>query len=279
MDSFGVISIVIIASLLIFTFVIQPIRIIRDLINHFYRDTINRNLIFYRLKPGYKQILKDYSRYYNRLDTPNKKTFERRLAKFLAMKEFIPRGGLEKITDEIKVLIGSKAIQITFGHPSVYFEHFWRILVYPDSYYSKISQQHHKGEVNTRGFIILSWKNFLEGLADYNSGVNLGLHELAHALHLENAIVNNEFNFLNEEKLKQFHKLAEIEMDKINHGKNGFFRSYAAVNIHEFFAVMIENFFERASEFKTYNSQLYSVCCHLMQQDPLSDNPVGKYFK
>lgn len=279
MDAFSYITIILLSILIVFTFVIQPIRIVRDLINHFYRDTLNRHLIFYRLKPRYKKILGTYSIYYRKLTPKNKRVFERRLAKFLAMKEFIPRGGLEKITDEMKVLIGSKAIQITFGHPSVYFEHFWRILVYQDSYYSQISRQYHKGEVNAGGFIILSWKSFIEGMADHDSGINLGLHELAHALHIENAITNNEYNFLNEKKLSAFHEMAYAEMERIKKGDGVFFRDYAATNIHEFFAVMVENFFERPSEFKSYNPALYALSTHLLQQDPLLPDPIGQYFR
>ena len=43
---------------------------------------------------------------------------------------------IARLLNEMKALIGGAAIQLTFGHPSIYFTHFKRILVYPDSYYS-----------------------------------------------------------------------------------------------------------------------------------------------
>ena len=279
MDFFYYIWVFFVVGFAVVVIVYSPISIIKDLINHFFKDQINRRLIYYSLKPRYKSILKDYNIYYNRLDSKNRGVFERRLAKFIGMKEFIPRGGLESITDEMKVLIGAKAIQITFGHPSVYFEHFWRILVYPDSYYSEINQRYHKGEVNSKGYIILSWKNFIEGISDRTDGVNLGIHEMAHALHIENAITNNEYDFLNSEKLEEFNFRAQREMEKINSGEKHLFRKYAGTNIHEFFAVMIENFFERPVEFKNQHTELYKVATHIMQQDPLLPNPVAHYFE
>ncbi|MDH5379728.1 MAG: zinc-dependent peptidase, partial [Cyclobacteriaceae bacterium] len=99
---------------------------------------------------------------------PQKKQrlFRARVAKFIAMKEFVVRGDLPKVTDEMKVLIGSLAIQLTYGHPNIYFQNFYKILIYPDSYYSEISKNYHHGEVSPRGYIILSWKNFLEGWID-----------------------------------------------------------------------------------------------------------------
>ena len=279
MESFFFLILILLGGLIITQLIYQPYTIIKKIILYFYKDTINRHLLIYNLKAKYKSILSQYNLYYVKLDERNKKIFEKRLAKFLAMKVFIPRGGLEKVTDEMKVLIGAKAIQITFGHPSIYFEHFWRILVYPDTYYSEINETYHKGEVNPRGFIIISWKNFVEGISDRSDGINLGLHEMAHALHLENAIMNNEYDFLDGKKLNEFHYMAQEEMSMINSGERTFFREYAGTNFHEFFAVIIESFFERPDEFKQYDSRLYGVVTHLMQQDPLLPDPVQNYFK
>ena len=85
---------------------------------------------------------------------------------------------------EMKTLIAASAIQITFGLPSVYFKRFYQILIYRDDYYSTITHHHHKGEVNTRGFIVLSWKNPVMGYINNTDGRNLKLHEMAHALRL-----------------------------------------------------------------------------------------------
>ena len=48
--------------------------------------------------------------------------------------------------------------------------------------------------------------------------------------------------------------------------------SYAATNYHEFWAVCIENFFERSQLLKNELPELYLELTMLLKQDPLSDN-------
>ena len=244
--------------------------IVRDILDYFLKDYINRFLLLTRIKPKYKRILIDYCVYYHQLDEVKKKTFRRRVQKFISMKKFIPRGDMRKVTDEMKVLIASSAIQITFGHPSVYFEHFWKILVYPDTYYSNIAQRYHQGEVNTRGFIILSWTNFLDGYKNRSSGVNLGLHEMAHALKIENAIRNTEYDFLDFDALKSFDIESKKEIEEMRNGNTSFLRVYASTNEHEFFAVVIESFFERPQLFMEKKPYLFELTAKLLNQNPLN---------
>ena len=243
--------------------------IIRVIINHFFKDYINRHLLTTRLKPHYKVILKQRFNYYRHLNEEDKLIFEKRVQKFINMKEFVPRGGIKTITPEMKALIAASAIQLTFGYPSIYFMHFRKIILYKTDYYSNITQKYHQGEVNTRGFIILSWVNFVKGYDESDSGRNLGLHELAHALKIENAIRNEEYNFIDENSLKSFYRLAKYEMEKIRSESSPFFRSYAGTNVHEFFAIVIENFFERPNQFQHYNQELYLLTTQLLKQDPL----------
>jgi len=175
----------------------------------------------------------------------------------------------------MEVKIAVCAIQLTFGLKQVYLAHFNTILIYPDRYYSTISKRYHCGEVNMRGCIVLSWKDFEAGYHHVNDGFNLGLHEMAHALHLENLIKNNEFNFLNKEDLQQWELLAAQEIENsrsqtadFKNNLNRFLRSQAFTDEHEFFAVCVESFFERSKEFEQTHPQLYQTLCRLLNQDP-----------
>lgn len=243
--------------------------IIRGVVKWYFGDYINTYLLIARIDPLYKEPLKEYHKFYKQLNPSDKIIFEKRVQKFINQKQFIARG-MEKITDEMKALIAGAAIQLTFGHPSIYFAHFKRILVYPDSYYSEISQRYHKGEVNLGGLIVLSWKIFTEGYMDNEDGINLGLHEMAHALHLENAIANEEYGFLDEDVLKVWTDLCYQEIEKMNGGKSDFFRAYAVSSHQEFFAVAVENFFERSQEFKEWHPKLYDTLAKILNQDPLA---------
>ena len=215
----------------------------------------------------YKDILQKYFPYYQLLSPGNKQRFERKVCNFLYRKQFIPRN-IDEVTIEAKVLIAACAVQLTFGLPDIYLQHFDKILVYPNEYYSSITKQFHKGEVNPRfGIIVLSWKNFVEGFLKGQDSVNLGLHEMAHALRLEN-MIRNEDSFFEEKLVTRFDELAE---DCCNNSMkySNIFRPYACTNKHEFFSVAIENFFEQPEQFKEQVPELYSILTRLLQQDPL----------
>lgn len=169
---------------------------------------------------------------------------------------------------EMKVLISASAIQLTFGFPHVNLSYFRYILVFPESFYSQANRQLHKGEVNPKvKTIALSWKDFVEGYLKPD-GRNLGLHEMAHALRLENRIMNEEYDFLDENILNEWEDCARKTMIEINNGTETFFREYGGVNNEEFFAVAVENFFERPVKFKSKHPFTYSTLCKLLHQDP-----------
>jgi MtfA peptidase len=171
----------------------------------------------------------------------------------------------------MKLLIGATAVMVSFGFENVHLRHFSKILIYPDDYFSTINKQYHQGEVNPRlGIIVLSWQNFLNGFTGKHDGVNLGIHEMAHALNLENRIhYNRESNFFNPQKWKRFIVEAKKELENMKNGESDFFRASAAINSHEFFAVTLEAFFEKPIEFRSYNGGLYKSLVFLLQQDPI----------
>ena len=241
-----------------------------------YKNDFNskESFAFTKIQDKYRLPLQNYFRYYRALNPVEKRIFEKRVQKFINLKTFIPRG-MDLVTDEMKALIAGSAIQLMSGFPKIYFAHFKRILVYPNNYYSEISMRYHKGEVNMGGLIVLSWKNFVDGYIDHKDGRNLGLHEMAHALRLENAIRNEEYGFLDNDLLKTWTDLCYREIHKMEDGESDFFRTYAASNSHEFFAVAVENFFERPQDFHDWHSKMYNTLVQMLNQDPLRAGKLG----
>lgn len=217
---------------------------------------------------SYIEILDKYFYYYQKLTEKNKREFEQRVVHFLITKKFIPRN-MAAVTEEMKVTVAATAIQLTFGLPTIYFLHFKKILIYPDDYYSNITKRYHRGEVNPAfGIIVLSWRGFVEGFINPDNAINLGLHEMAHALRLENMVRNEEFGFLDEAALEYFNKSA-YELCNDPEKSFQFFRAYACANEHEFFSVAVENFFERPLEFRKNLPELYQTMVTLLKQDPI----------
>ncbi len=226
------------------------------------------NVLPYRIKPTYRDALTRVN-YYESLSEENRRLFEKRVQEFISIKKFVSRSKNLIITDEMKALIAASAVKLTFGLPGIYFVHFYRILIYPDNYYSSITRQYHQGEVNRAGIIVLSWTNFERGLQDPADGRNLGLHEMAHALLLEDMIINGEYEFLNRETLRDWDHIANQEIYKIRNGEPTIFRNYGGTNRHEFFAVAVELYFEQPEGLYKYNPKIYATLSNLLNQDIL----------
>jgi len=211
-----------------------------------------------------------HSSYYKNLPEKYKLEFERRVKVFIKGKKFVVRN-LPRVSDEMYVTLAAYATQISFGFTDIVpFSHFHTILIYPRPYKSTITKKVHKGEVNRRGYIVLSWRDVQEGGAIPNDGYNLALHEMAHALQLENYIQNEDYEFLDEKNLRKLWVYAKnIETDLIENDLS-FLRKYAATNHKEFFAVCVENFFERPVALRQNHPDIYETLVELLKQDPIA---------
>ena len=241
--------------------------IFRDLVVYFFMEAKSYASPYFFSERHISFLDKNF-KFYQKLPDASKKIFVRKVARFMSSKEFIARK-MDSITDEMKVLISASAAQLTFGFKGITFPYFYKIFVFPESFYNKTNNAYHKGEVNPKlKAIALSWKDFVEGYLTAD-GRNLGLHEMAHALRLENRIINAEHSFLEEWVLKEWEQHASRTMKEINNGNETFFREYGGINNEEFFAVAVENFFERPLEFKSKHPLTYQTLCRLLKQDPV----------
>ena len=238
-----------------------------DLLELIFPRIENFILFFYNLSPQQIQFLENDFYYYSILPSyVHKVNFQKRVARFIKKKDFVPRGNLEEITEEMKLLISSTAIKLTFGYSNAYLSHFRTIIVFPTDYFSKSSKQNHQGEVNPKGILVFSWNNFLAGFEDRSDGRNLGIHEMAHALFFE-----HRFGKLDENFMKYWRFIPRFYLGELNDLRNGvtpYFREYALENEHEFFAVAVEEFFERPKELLNNHHQLYVLLAKILNQDP-----------
>src|ERR1017187_5245281 len=203
------------------------------------RDFIIINIIHRpnrSLKNKYEIHLQDKFTYYNKLSPLMKVKFLVRLRNFISEKTFEKRGDIE-ITDEMKTLIAAAAIQITFGLEEYMFEYFEMILIYPDSFLSNNDERYKSGEVNTQGIIVISWNDLLKGYANQTDKYNVGLHEMAHALELEQRSDNGDYDMYFASYFPKWSKIASEEYENIQNERASVLRKYAGVNKQEFFAV------------------------------------------
>jgi len=219
--------------------------------------------------PIFHRFLNRKYAYYTALPWALKMKFLRLARDHYEYFEFVPRERL-RLTRAMKAIISCAASQLLFFLPSNGLSYYKRIIVFPDYYNSRITHRRHKGEVNPGlRTIVFSWRGIAEGLNRPDDGLNLLLHEFAHALWLEHKLMGHQYEVLNPQWIKKFERYAALEMQHLQANEQHFFRKYAFENMEEFFAVAVENFFERSAQFKREQPQLYLILAHLFKQDPL----------
>ncbi len=224
----------------------------KPLYNHVY-------LQLKKLEPNQKAILKNNFSFYNRLTPKQKKYFEHRVISFMDDKTFIGRDELI-ITDEIKVLISATAIMLTFGFRDFYIGLIDKIFVYPKAFYSQTNENYHKGEFNPKlKSLVLSWEDFKHGYDIDDDNLNLGIHEFAHAIHLNSIKERDVSSTIFKDSFKELTTLLSNNKplrDKLVASR--YFREYAYENQFEFLAVLVEYFFETPIEFKNQFPKIYA---------------------
>jgi MtfA peptidase len=261
-------------ELIIFILFLIPLLIIwrlksakRKLKYDLYRNT--NPALFNFVKNRFPEKCHDYliqhDKYYTKLSRDLRKIYLERVLDFILTKRFETRKGLQ-LTEEMMFSIASAAIKVTFGLQEYLFPSFHTIIIYPDEFTSGIADKQVTGETHGKGVIVFSWRDLKYGASIPDDAINLGYHEFAHALFLEHLLSREENTFKNYYRkwvsyIKTHATLKEVKRKKI-------FHEYASTNEIEFFAVALENFFERPSYFKRSLPELYEMMTLILNQDP-----------
>ncbi|MCM5664429.1 zinc-dependent peptidase [Galbibacter mesophilus] len=222
------------------------------------------HIYFKKLEEEDVAIIKRHSVFYNNLNKYKQRVFRHRVVMFINSKTFIGLDGFE-CTREKKILIASIAVMLSFGMRRYLIESVNKIIVYPEAYFSAITQKYHLGEFNPLlKTIVFSWKDFKAGLNDNNNNSNLGVHEFAHALYFASKHYNDVSSILFAHGIKKIDDLlyTDVYIDKIRHTK--YLRGYAFANKFEFFAVCLEHFIETPVEFKKEFPELFIIIKNMM---------------
>jgi Mlc titration factor MtfA (ptsG expression regulator) len=218
---------------------------------------------------SYDAILQQYIPYYRKLDAAQRDRFLKRTLIFKSTKHF---EFVEMEEEEhMSLLISASAVQLTFGLQHFLMDHFHKIYIMKRDYHFGLFNVPFQGHVSDDG-IYLSWNNFLRSYANYSDGDNVGLHEMAHAL----AYVNfpehehdGEDEAFQYRWFKTFTATGREVFNRMQAGEMTMLGTYAATNYQEFWAVCVENFFERPESFKIQLPELYDAICKLLNQDML----------
>lgn len=216
----------------------------------------------------FDEILSVNSVYYNALEKKHKVLFLKRVHVFIENTEFIPCL-IPEVTTEMQVLIAGSAVQLTLGMGNFLSYHIKGVRVYPDVYYSKLMKAHLQGHYHPKGVIFLSYKHFIAGYKTADDGRNLGLHEMTHALHFALKKELEYTLFIENVVLNWMIEASKEQKTTNTQYPHVFLRDYAFTNVHEFFAVCVENYFERPKELHNRLPIVYKHLSFLLNQNPL----------
>jgi Mlc titration factor MtfA (ptsG expression regulator) len=231
--------------------------------------------------------------YYQRLSPQDQYELQRLIQVFLYEKKFEGCGGLE-ITDEIRVTIAAQACILLLGGASDFYPRLFSIIVYPHAFIAKVHQyqpgglvfeglQPRLGESWSRGAIVLSWDDILQGASDIHDGHNLVYHEFAHQLDSESGDAKGAPRLPKSSMYIAWARVLSREyktlVNAVINKRPSLLDQYGATSPAEFFAVATEFFFEKPNELKSMHPDLYEQLRLFYRRDPASFFKNGRAEK
>lgn len=215
------------------------------------------------------KILLQHNSYYRKLSNQGRTKFMGRILYLMPKKRFLGYHDL-KVTFEMRVVVLSALVQLTYGYRRFSLSGVKRIILYPQQFYSNYFKSDLKG-LTGNDFVTLSWDDTLKGFQDEDDNLNLAIHEFSHALVLNyHKNRNDDWALANLHAEKDKEILRHFNIHRNSEHPSPYLREYALANKHEFLAVAIEHFFETPMEFQSRLPLLYRDLMELLRQDPLN---------
>jgi MtfA peptidase len=223
---------------------------------------------------SWEQVLQSHVAFFRSLSAHEKERFRQLVKVFLD--EVRITGIQTEVDDTIRVLVAASAAIPIFGFHDWEYHRLGEVLVYPGSFGEEYQTTGHADEnilgmvglKHLRGVMILSKPSLLAGFDVPSTGDNVGIHEFAHLVELEEA----EHGLPPEVPWRAVQHWVQYVARELSHpSKNhSYIRSYAYANEHEFFAVLAEYFFKSPDLLEARDPQLYKMLHEMFHQDTAS---------
>ncbi|HVJ17084.1 MAG TPA: M90 family metallopeptidase [Polyangiaceae bacterium] len=202
----------------------------------------------------------------------------------LSEKDFEGAGGLE-LTEAMRVVIAARACLLVLHRVELdepLFPDLDTIIVYPSAY--RAQQVRHEGHVViegeqarlgeswTRGVIVLSWDAVQSGGANTQDGHDVVLHEFAHQLDGEDGVMDGTPELDSMARYASWSSVLGAEFAAlraaVERRRKSDIDAYGATNEPEFFAVVVEAFFEKPVFLERKHPELYAELAAYFRFDP-----------
>lgn len=212
---------------------------------------------------------------YRHLGAEARRRFERDVRFVLDEWTFEGVAGVE-VTDTLRLSVAAGAALLLHGRPDWELPAGHTVLFYPGSFdgdYLAEEEGDFDGMAHAQGPIILAVDAVEASWAAPTRGSNVVLHELSHLLDYANAFADGVPSLLDPASASAWDKLVRREMQRVRVGRS-LLRSYAATNPAEFFAVAVENFFERPVPLRKRHPELFDALVAFFNLDPTPPDAI-----
>jgi Mlc titration factor MtfA (ptsG expression regulator) len=216
---------------------------------------------------AWRRFLSERCDPYERLPADLRARFEDDLRLFLAEKRITGVG--TPATEELKLLVAASAVTLALGWPDYEWDHLTEVLLYPQDFARDygFEMKELSGQAHGWGTVILSAPALLESFADPEDGYNVGIHEFAHLVQVDQSRFAEIPLGLGAAGSREWAALVTAEMERVRHGKS-VLDPYAAENAVEFMAVAVEAFFEIPLDLRARHREVYAILAEYFRQDP-----------
>jgi len=224
------------------------------------------------MRKEWKKLLCDRVPYYAELKDEGKRQFENDVRIFIQEQNIYgPRG--EPVTDEERILVAASAAILCHGMPEWEWPNMRDIVVYKKTFneqYEEGDGESISGMVHSQGPIIFSENHLKLGYKRFDDGYNVGIHELAHVMDMASGAADGVPLGMNWMATAPWVEIMARQIKRKFRGrKKEVLSEYSKTNQAEFFAVAVENFFEKPKQLKEKEPELYEVLKAYFNQDPL----------
>ena len=232
----------------------------------------------------WRKILRERVPYFRQLPSDLQLQLKKHIQVFIAEKEFIGCKGVV-ITDEIRVVIAANACLLILNRSTDCYPMLRQILIYPSAFIidrietdaAGVAHQRRQilsGESWSRGQVVLSWEDTVEGAETPDDGRNVVIHEFAHQLDQEKGFATGAPFLSHGDRYARwstvFSQHYDLLIQRVEQRIPSLIDAYAAQNPAEFFAVASELFFEKPAALKSEAPELYGELQHYYCVDPMT---------
>ena len=216
---------------------------------------------------AWRRFLSERCDPYERLPGDLRARFEDDLRLFVAEKRITGVG--TPATEELKLLVAASAVTLSLGWPDYEWDHLTEVLLYPQDFARDygFEMQELSGQAHGWGTVILSAPALVESFADPEDGYNVGIHEFAHLVQVDQSRFAEIPLGLGAAGSREWAALVTAEMERVRRGKS-VLDPYAAENAVEFMAVAVEAFFEIPLDLRARHGEVYAILAEYFRQDP-----------